>query len=475
MKECFSMAKDKEKVDAKKLAEKLLIDRKSGLRKMPESVIQASDEYCEGYKAFLNRVKTEREAVEFAVEQAEKAGFVPFDAAKKYKAGDKVYYNNRGKAVVLAVIGTEGCREGVHIAASHIDSPRLDLKPHPLYEKNELALFKTHYYGGIKKYQWTTIPLAMHGRVILKDGTRVDVNIGERDGEPQFCVTDLLPHLADEQMKKTLVKGIEGENLNILIGSRPIRTDKGDDLVKLNVMKLLHEKYGMTEEDFVSADIEFVPAFHAVDLGFDRSMIGAYGHDDRVCAYPALTAILSAKKPKKTIVTVLADREEIGSYGNTGLNSEFLRYFIADLAQAEGLEARHVLSRSKCLSADVTAAFDPTYADAYEALNANFINGGVGVAKYTGARGKSGTSEASAEFVSEIRTLFDKNDVLWQIGEMGKVDLGGGGTVALYIASLNVDVIDIGVPVLSMHSPFEVVSKLDVYMTYKGILTFFES
>ena len=469
------MAKNKEKADAKKLAQKLLIDRGNGCGKMTEETLKTADQYCEGYKAFINSVKSEREAVDFAVAQAEKAGFVPFDGSKKYAPGDKVYYNNRGKAVVLAVMGTEGCRGGVRIAASHIDSPRLDLKPHPLYEKNDLALFKTHYYGGIKKYQWTTIPLSMHGRVILKDGTRVDVNIGEQDGEPQFCVTDLLPHLADDQMKKTLNKGVEGENLNILIGSRPLRTDKGDDLVKLNVMNLLHEKYGMTEEDFVSADLEFVPAFHAVDIGFDRSMIGAYGHDDRVCAYPALTAILNVKKPKQTVVTVLADREEIGSYGNTGLNSEFLRYFIADLAQAEGLEARHVLSLSKCLSADVTAAFDPTYADAYETLNANYLNAGVGVAKYTGGRGKSGTSEATAEFVAEIRSLFDKNDVLWQIGEMGKVDLGGGGTVALYIASLNVDVIDIGVPVLSMHSPFEVVSKLDIYMTYKGILSFYDA
>lgn len=469
------MAKDKEKNDTKKLAEKLLVNRKNGCGQMAESTIKTADKYCEGYKAFLNKVKSEREAVDFAVSEAEKAGFVPFDVAKKYKAGDKVYYNNRGKAIILAVIGTEGCRNGVRIAASHIDSPRLDLKPHPLYEKDDLALFKTHYYGGIKKYQWTTIPLSMHGRVILKNGTHVDVNVGEHEGEPQFCVTDLLPHLADDQMKKTLNKGVDGENLNILIGSRPLRTDEGDDLVKLNVMKILHEKYGMTEEDFVSADIEFVPAFRAVDVGFDRSMVGAYGNDDRVCAYPALTAVLNAKKPKQTIVTVLADREEIGSYGNTGLNSEFLHYFIADLAQAEGLEPRHVLSLSKCLSADVTAAFDPTYADAYEATNANYINDGVGVAKYTGARGKSGTSEATAEFVAEIRSLFDKNDVLWQIGEMGKVDLGGGGTVALYIASMNVDVIDIGVPVLSMHSPFEVVSKLDIYMTYKGILSFYEA
>ena len=469
------MAKNKEKTDAKKLAQKLLVDRKNGCEKMTEDTLENADRYCEGYKAFLNGVKSEREAVDFAVAEAEKAGFVPFDASKKYAPGDKVYYNNRGKAVILAVMGTEGCRGGVRIAASHIDSPRLDLKPHPLYEKNDLALFKTHYYGGIKKYQWTTIPLSMHGRIILKNGTRVDVNIGEQEGEPQFCVTDLLPHLADDQMKKTLNKGVEGENLNILIGSRPIRTDKGDNLVKLNVMNLLHEKYGMTEEDFVSADLEFVPAFRAVDVGFDRSMIGAYGHDDRVCAYPALTAVLNVKQPKKTVVTVLADREEIGSYGNTGLDSEFLRYFIADLAQAEGLEARHVLSLSQCLSADVTAAFDPNYPDAYEALNANYLNCGVGVAKYTGARGKSGTSEATAEFVAEVRSLFDKNDVLWQIGEMGKVDLGGGGTVALYIASLNVDVIDIGVPVLSMHSPFEVVSKLDVYMTYRGILSFYEA
>lgn len=469
------MAKNKEKTDAKKLAQKLLVDRKNGCEKMTEDTLENADRYCEGYKSFLNGVKSEREAVDFAVAEAEKAGFVPFDASKKYAPGDKVYYNNRGKAVILAVIGTEGCRGGVRIAASHIDSPRLDLKPHPLYEKNDLALFKTHYYGGIKKYQWTTIPLSMHGRIILKNGTRVDVNIGEQEGEPQFCVTDLLPHLADDQMKKTLNKGVEGENLNILIGSRPIRTDKGDNLVKLNVMNLLHEKYGMTEEDFVSADLEFVPAFRAVDVGFDRSMIGAYGHDDRVCAYPALTAVLNVKQPKKTVVTVLADREEIGSYGNTGLDSEFLRYFIADLAQAEGLEARHVLSLSQCLSADVTAAFDPNYPDAYEALNANYLNCGVGVAKYTGARGKSGTSEATAEFVAEVRSLFDKNDVLWQIGEMGKVDLGGGGTVALYIASLNVDVIDIGVPVLSMHSPFEVVSKLDVYMTYRGILSFYEA
>ncbi len=473
------MAKKEEKESVKKLKESLLVNRSNGCFQVTEKELAEADSYCEGYKNFMNTAKTEREVVFYAVAEAEKAGFVPFEAGKKYKPGDKVYSNNRGKALILAVIGKNGCKDGVRIAASHIDSPRLDLKPHPLYEKDGLSLFKTHYYGGIKKYQWTAIPLSMHGRVILKDGTPVDIRIGEKEGEPQFCVTDLLPHLADEQMKKTLAKGVEGENLNITAGSRPVDTgsDEKDkaELVKLNVMKLLHENYGMTEEDFVSADIEFVPAFKPVDVGFDRGMIGAYGHDDRVCAYPALTAVLHAGKPENTIVTVLADREEIGSVGNTGLNSQFLRYFIADLAQAEGLEGRHVLSLSKCLSADVTAAYDPTYSEVYEANNSCYVNGGVGVAKYTGGRGKSSTSEATAELVAEIRALFEKNGVLWQIGEMGKVDAGGGGTVAMFVASLNVDVIDIGVPVLSMHSPFELVSKLDVYMTYKGILAFYEA
>lgn len=459
----------------KKLSKKLLIDRRNGCQKESEKILKASDSYCESYKKFLNTAKTEREITSYAVEQAEKNGFVPFQPGKKYSAGDRIYYNNRGKAVILAVIGREGCKNGVRIAASHIDSPRLDLKPNPLYEKGGLSLFKTHYYGGIKKYQWTAIPLSMHGRFVRKDGRQIDVNIGEKDGEPQFCVTDLLIHLANEQMKKTLGEGVKGEDLNIVNGSRPLQVSEGSDLIKLNIMKILNEKYGITEEDFVSSDIEFVPAFRAVDVGFDRSMLGAYGHDDRVCAYPALTAVLDTKTPKNTVLTVLADREEIGSVGNTGLNSQFLRYFVADLSQAEGLKARHVLSRSKCLSADVTAAFDPTYSDVFDPNNSVYLNGGVGVAKYTGARGKSGCSEASAELVAEIRSLFEKSGVLWQTGELGRVDAGGGGTVALYIAGLNVDVLDIGVPVLSMHSPFELVSKLDVYMTYKGIRAFYEA
>ena len=457
------------------LKKKLLIDKKSGYFKVSEDQVEQADRFCDGYKKFIGTAKTEREVARYAIAAAERAGFTPYEAGKHYCPGDRIYYNNRNRAVILAVIGKKGCRNGVRIAAAHIDSPRLDLKPHPLYEKDGLALFKTHYYGGIKKYQWTTIPLSLHGCVVLKDGTKVNLRVGEEPGDPQFTVTDLLIHLADDQMKKPLAKAIEGENLNVLAGSRPVCAEEGEDLFKLNLMKILNKKYGMTEEDFVSADLELVPAFPAVDIGFDRSMIGAYGHDDRVCAYPALMAALNTKTPERTALTVLADKEEIGSEGNTGLNSRFMQYFIADLAESEGLSARYVLSRSQCLSADVTAAYDPTYGDPYDTATSCYLTNGVGMSKYTGARGKSGSSEASAEFVSEIRRLFDSNGVLWQIGELGKVDAGGGGTVALYIANLNVDVVDIGVPVLSMHSPFEVVSKLDVFMTYQGIQSFFES
>lgn len=469
------MAKKSESSEVTKLTEELLVNRKNGYLQVSDDKVKKADRFCEDYKTFLNQAKTEREVVQYSIKTAEKAGFVPFDSSKKYKPGDKIYYNNRGKAIILAVIGKNGCKNGVRISAAHIDSPRIDLKPHPLYEKNEIAFFKSHYYGGIKKYQWTAIPLSMHGRVIRKDGSPVDIRLGEEEGEPQFTITDLLPHLSAEQMKKTLMEAIEGENMNIVVGSRPFRSDEGENLFKLNIMKLIHDKYGMTEEDFVSADIEFVPAFKASDIGFDRSMIGAYGHDDRVCAYPSLIALINAKEPENTVMTVLADKEEVGSDGNTGMNSQFMRFFISDLARSEGLEPHHVLSRSKCLSADVTAAFDPTYASAYEATNSCYVNNGIGMSKYTGARGKSGTSEATAEFVAEIRGILEKNDVLWQIGELGKVDAGGGGTVAMYIANMNIDVLDVGVPVISMHSPFEIVSKLDVYMTYQGIKAFYEA
>lgn len=457
----------------KKEEETYLFKRENGLLTLNESKEKKMNAFCEEYKAFLDHGKTERECVSEAIRLAEKAGFVPFEADKKYAPGDKVYASNRGKALILAVIGKEGCRNGVAIAAAHIDSPRLDLKPIPLYESNDMAFLKTHYYGGIKKYQWTAIPLAMHGTVVCKDGRVVNLCIGEKEGDEQFCVTDLLPHLSQEQSAKTLGKAIEAENMNILCGSSPISGEKGEEKYKKKVMQILHDRYDICEEDLMSAEIEFVPAFHAVDIGFDRSMIGSYGHDDRVCAYPALQALLHCKTPRRTAITVLADKEEIGSVGNTGLDSQFLSYFVEDLAEAEGLKARHVLSNSQCLSADVTAAFDPNYASAYDLQNACLINRGVGVMKYTGARGKSGSSEASAEFTAKVRQLFDDNDVQWQMGELGRVDLGGGGTVALYVAGMNVDVIDIGVPVLSMHAPFEVVSKYDVYMTYKACKAFF--
>ena len=469
------MSKKNEKTDAKELAKELLNDRTHGAAKVGAKELEKAGKFCEGYKGFMDAAKTEREAVSWAVKAAEDAGFVPFDPKKAYKAGDKVYYNNRGKAMCLAVIGKKGAKEGVRIAAAHVDNPRIDLKPIPLYESNELAMMKTHYYGGIKKYQWTAIPLALHGKIIRKDGQEITVRVGEKEGEPQFTITDLLPHLAKDQVSKRLGEAFTGEDLNVLVGSLPLEDAEGEQLFKLNVMKILNEKYGIVESDLISAELSFVPAFKAVDIGFDRSMVGAYGHDDRVCAYPILEAIFKCKTPEYACISVLADKEEIGSVGNTGLASEFLNYFVADLAAAEGLEARHVYTKSTCLSADVTAAYDPTYASAYEAGNSCYLNRGVGVAKYTGSRGKGGSNDANAEFVAQVRKIFDDNNVLWQIGELGKVDQGGGGTVALDISRMNADVIDVGVPVLSMHAPFEVVSKLDVYMAYKAFKAYFEA
>ncbi len=455
------------------LREKLFYDPKHGCKVMDESEVKAADEFAEGYKNFMTECKVEREVVEYVTALAAENGFVSFDSKAQYKAGDKVIYNNRGKAVILAVIGTKPVEEGVRIAAAHIDSPRLDLKPNPLYEDAEFALFKTHYYGGIKKYQWTAIPLALHGVVIKADGTSVKVNIGEDAGDPKFVVTDLLPHLAADQMKRTLAEGIKGEELNILVGSRPFKDDEGADSVKLNIMNILNEKYGIVEADFLSAELEAVPAFGADDIGLDRSLIGAYGHDDRVCAYPSVMAILDAGAPEYTALTVLADKEETGSEGNTGLDSSYMAYFISDLARMQGGVGSIAMSNSECLSADVNAAFDPTFPGVHERKNAAFANKGIVVTKYTGSRGKGGTSDASAEFMGRIRKLFDDNGVVWQVGELGKVDEGGGGTVAKYVAYHNIDVVDVGVPVLSMHAPYEVISKIDLYMAYKGFLTFF--
>ncbi len=464
------MKNQHEKTQADILREQLTYKPQNGVKVLKTEEIAAADAYCEGYKAYLDDAKTEREAVTAAIALAEAKGFVPFDRTATLKAGDKVYYNNRGKALLLAVIGTRPITDGVTIAAAHIDSPRLDLKPNPLYEDSELAYFDTHYYGGIKKYQWAAIPLALHGVVVRKDGTSVQVSIGEDADDPVFCVTDLLPHLGGEQMKRPASDVIKGEDLNLLIGSRPLADDEGGDSVKLHILKILNEKYSIVEADFLSAELEIVPAFAAKDVGLDRSMVGAYGHDDRVCAYPAITAILECGTPAFTAVTILADKEETGSEGNTGMNSAFLRYFIDDLAAAFGAEGRHVLANSICLSADVNAALDPIYPDVMVRSNAAQINYGVCITKYTGARGKSGTSDASAEFMGRVRRLLDDADVLWQTGELGKVDAGGGGTVAMYIANLDVDTVDLGVPVLSMHAPFEVVSKIDVYMAHKAFL-----
>ncbi|MDD6082858.1 MAG: aminopeptidase [Oscillospiraceae bacterium] len=465
----------KEKSPEKELKEKLFYNKKNVYQIIDNETVNKVNSFSEDYKNFLNLAKTEREAVKFAVEAAVKKGYTEYVPGMELKPGSRLFWNNRGKALILAIIGTEPIQNGVRINAAHVDSPRLDLKQCPLYEDSEMALFKTHYYGGIKKYQWTAIPLALHGVVVLTDGTQVDINIGENEDDPVFAVSDLLPHLASEQMKKTGSAIIAGEDLNIIVGSRPFKSDKESELVKLNILSILNEKYGITEEDFLSAELEAVPAFKAKDIGFDRSMIGSYGHDDRVCAYPALRAILDTERtPVKTIVTVLTDKEETGSDGNTGLNSSYLRYFIENLAEDFGVRGRVVLSNSECLSADVNAAFDPTYPSVMEKNNASYINYGVVVTKYTGSRGKSGTSDASAEFTGRIRSLMNKNNITWQTGELGKVDAGGGGTVAAYIANMDVDVIDLGVPVLSMHAPYEIVAKSDVYMAYRAFKAFIE-
>ncbi len=458
---------------AKELKEKLAYKPKNGLLRVSEEEKKQAFDFCEGYMRFLDDAKTEREAVEAAVKIAENAGFTAYEPGRKYQAGEKYYVNNRGKSAAFVVIGKKDVSNGVRIGAAHIDSPRLDLKPNPLYEDIELAMLKTHYYGGIKKYQWTAIPLALHGVFVKKNGEKVKVKIGEDESDPCFVISDLLPHLAQEQSKRTLSDGIRGEELNILIGSCPFKDDSESELVKLNILNILYEKYGVTEEDFLSAELEIVPAFKARDIGFDRSMIGAYGHDDRVCAYPSLMACIECGVPEKTAICILADKEEIGSVGNTGLNSDFVKHVISDIARAQNIEPEDAMRASQCLSADVNAAVDPTFQDVFEKKNASFLNYGVVITKYTGARGKSGSNDASAEYMGQIRAMLDDANIVWQIGELGKVDIGGGGTVALYIAGLGINTVDLGVPVLSMHAPFETVAKLDVFMAYRAMQEFF--
>ena len=433
--------------------------------------------FSEGYKSFLTKCKTERESVKEVVRLAEECGFKPLESYKTLKEGDKVYAVNKLRSVYLAVIGSEKITDGVNIVGAHIDAPRLDLKPNPLYEDGEMAYFKTHYYGGIKKYQWTAIPLALHGVVIKKDGETVDIRIGDENDDVTFVITDLLPHLAMDQMKKTASEVIEGEQLNLLIGSIPEK-DAEKSAVKESILSILGEKYGICEEDFLSAELQIVPSANAKDVGLDRSLIGSYGHDDRVCAYPALMSILTTEACDKTAICMLSDKEEVGSMGNTGAKSDFVKLLLLELMDKCGegateLNLLRALDKSYCLSADVNGAFDPNFPAPYEKRNSAMINYGVVVSKYTGARGKSGSSDASAELMSKIRKLFNDNDVLWHVGELGKVDAGGGGTIAQYVANLGVETVDCGVPVLSMHAPFEVVSKLDVYMAYKAFHAFF--
>ncbi len=431
--------------------------------------------YAEGYKTFLDEGKTEREVCSYVVEAAKAQGYKPFEWGMELKAGDKVYYNNRGKNIYLLRIGTaDVAKEGIRILASHIDSPRIDLKQVPLYESENIAFAKTHYYGGIRKYQWATIPLALHGAVALKDGGKLEVRIGEDENDPVFYISDLLPHLAAKQNAKPLGEAIEGEDLNIWLGNIPYvaaKEDK-DKTVKENILRILNEKYGMVEADFLSAELCLVPAFKAKDIGFDRALIGAYGHDDRVCSYPAYTALFDTKTTDKTIMVVLADKEEIGSEGTTGMQCAIFTDLIDEIARSFHTSSAAIRAKSKCLSADVNAGYDPNFAQVLEKQNATYVSHGAGVTKFTGARGKSGSSDADAEYVAFLRKLFDDEGVIWQTGELGKVDVGGGGTVAKFIANMNIDTIDMGVAVISMHAPYEVVSKADVYETYLAFKAF---
>ena len=449
------------------LREQLLAEPKNGYTGMTAEARAEMESYCKRYMAFMDACKTEREATAWAVREAEKRGFRPFTPGMAVNAGDKIYYNNRSKSILLAVIGSESLAKGCNICAAHVDSPRMDLKPNPLYEEAEMAYFKTHYYGGIKKYQWPTVPLAIHGVVYRKDGTVVTVTIGEDEADPILVVTDLLIHLAADQMKKPLAEGILGEQLNVLLGSEPLEGE-GSDLVKLHILKLLNEKYGLIEEDLLSAELTMVPAGKCREVGLDRSLLGAYGHDDRVCAYAELDAIFQIENPTKTAVCILADKEEIGSVGVTGMQSQAFEYFIEGLCKAQNTDFRTCFANSFCLSADVTNAFDPTFPEVSDKRNNGRLNYGIAICKYTGSRGKSGASDASAEAMGFVRSTLDKAGVKWQIATLGKVDQGGGGTVAGYMANRNIVTVDAGVPVLAMHAPMEIVSKLDCYHTMLG-------
>lgn len=452
--------------------QELLFAPKNGWDRLTEADREEMQGYCRRYMDFMDRAKTERESVTETIRMAEASGFVPYRLGMTLQPGDKIYQNNRGKAIIFAVMGKQSLSSGCNIAAAHTDSPRLDLKPNPLVEESGLCYLKTHYYGGIKKYQWTAVPLALHGVITTVDGQVHTVVIGEEESDPVFCVTDLLIHLAGEQLKKSLADGVTGENLQVLFGSRPVEGE-GSERVKRSVMGLLNEKYGVTEEDLLSAELTLVPAGKARDVGLDRSMMAAYGHDDRICAYAEFEPLLTMAVPERTAICILADKEEIGSVGVSGMQSQFFECFMEDLCESQGVRLRHCLTASVCLSADVSNAFDPLYGDTCDKRNNSHLNYGIALCKYTGARGKGGASDASSELFTAIRALFNETGVFWQVAEMGKVDQGGGGTVAAYMANRNIATLDAGVPVLSMHSPMEIVSKLDAYMTMKGLRAFY--
>ena len=461
-----------EKSKGKQKQEELSYKKKNYYETASKKELKEIFDYAEGYKAFLDAAKTEREACAFAIEAAKKAGFTEYRFGDALKAGDKKYFVNRGKSVVVFRVGKKNLEEdGLRLIASHIDAPRVDIKQNPMYEDSGMCFLKTHYYGGIKKYQWTAIPLALHGAIVLKDGSKVEISVGENPEDPVFYINDLLPHLGGEQMSGTAGKIIEGEQLNVLVGGLPYDDEDVSDKIKLNVLVYLNEKYGVCEEDFLSAELSAVPAFPARDVGFDRALIGAYGHDDRVCAYPALTAVLN-NESEHTVLAMLVDKEEIGSEGTTGMQCKVYEDLMEEISVAMGANFRKVRANSKCLSSDVTAAYDPNFAGVYEKMNSAMLSCGTCMSKFTGARGKSGSNDASAEFVGEVRRMFAAGGVVWQAAELGKVDAGGGGTVAKFLANLNIDTVDLGVPVISMHAPYELISKADLYSNYKAFLAF---
>lgn len=460
------------------LKEKLFKNNNSGWENVNEEKREKIEEISNKYMNFLNNAKTEREFIKEARKLADSNGYKDIMEYQTLKPGDKIYFINREKSMYLAIIGEKSIEEGMHIIGSHVDSPRLDLKPNPLYEDTGLAYFKTHYYGGIKKYQWTTIPLSMHGVIVKTSGEKIEINIGENENDPIFTITDLLPHLAQDQMEKKLKNGIDGEDMNLLIGSIPYGDKQGSDRIKLNILNLLNQKYGITEEDLTSAEIELVPAFRARTLGFDGSMIAAYGQDDKVCAYTSLQAMMDVESVQNTAICILSDKEEIGSMGNTGMESHMFDFFISEILNKLGINKPNLLDRvfcfSKMLSSDVDAGYDPIYASVSDKHNAGFLGKGISLNKYTGARGKSGASDANAEYVAWVRNILEKNNIRYQVAELGRVDVGGGGTIAYIIANKGADVIDCGVPVLSMHAPYEVTSKYDVYSAYETYKAFWE-